>query len=117
MDAILGVSLRSIHIASVVVLVGGVVFALISGASIARFKPWIYAAVLGLVGSGLYNFFNKPAYPAGYHMWFGIKMLLALHVFFAAILLRDEKRRAMKGIAISAAIIVVISAYLRWISR
>jgi hypothetical protein len=115
-DAFLPIVLRWIHIASVVVLVGGVFFALISGASLLRFKPWVYAAALGILGSGLCNFFMKTSYPRGYHMWFGIKVLFALHVLAAAILLRDGKQRSMKGIVVSAAVVIAISAYLRWIS-
>ena len=35
----------------------------------------------------LYNFLTKKSYPPGYHMWFGIKFLLALHVLSMLILL------------------------------
>jgi len=55
-------------------------------------------------------------------MWLGIKLLLVLHIFAAAILYTlpsadDSKRRLQaSGIVISGLIIVLISGYLRWIS-
>jgi hypothetical protein len=59
----------------------------------------------------------------GYHMWFGIKVLLALHVFGMLDVLskppsgdpkRDAKRsRLALGALISAVIILAIGAYLR----
>jgi hypothetical protein len=49
-------------------------------------------------------------------LWFGIKMLLALHIFAAMVLYRKGKERTLTGIVISGAAIVAISAYLRWIS-
>jgi hypothetical protein len=80
---------------------------------------------LALLGSGLYNFFTKPSYPPAYHMWFGIKMLLVLHVFGVGFLLgmppgspeKEARRpRLMTGVVISGFCIILISGYLRWIS-
>ncbi len=88
----------------------------------AHLSPWAWAAMAGIVGSGLYNFFTKAAYPPGYHMWFGIKILLALHVFAVLMLLTkssgEERKRArwMTGVVISSLIILAISSWLRWIS-
>jgi hypothetical protein len=63
-----------------------------------------------------------------YTVWFSIKMLLALHVFAAAILYRgqahsesvvrvNKKKRSLTGMVIAGALILAISGYLRWISQ
>ena len=120
---ILGLCMRWLHVTSVVLLIGGVYYALRTSRSLSpAFGSTIYAAIAGVLISGLYNFFMKPAYPPRYHMWFGIKVLLALHILAASILLVrraqgtvDQSRR-MRGIMISAAVVIAISGYLRWIS-
>jgi hypothetical protein len=121
--AILGVFFRWLHIMSVVVLIGGILYARSIGGKLApSFRTTIYGGIVALLISGLYNFLTKPSYPPHYHMWFGIKMLLVLHVFAVSILLtvpaatEEKQRRRMTGIAISATVIIAISAYLRWIS-
>ena len=129
----LGILMRWVHIASVTVLLGAVIYARfvvypalkdeqIQVRIAQRFSPWILMSVAGLLGSGLYNFLTKTSFPAGYHMWFGIKMLLALHIVAVAFLLAratgDAAKRArwMRGVAASGLAIIAISAYLRWIS-
>jgi hypothetical protein len=117
MEAILPIAVRWLHIASVIVLLGGVFYArMVAGDLAPGFKPMAYVAIGGILVSGLYNFLSKTSVPPHYHMWFGIKVLLALHVFAATILYRGKKTRALTGIVISGAIIVAISGYLRWIS-
>ena len=116
MDAVLHVSMRWLHICSVIVLLGGVFYARFAIGDLAKgFQPMAYAAIGGILISGTYNFLSKPAFPPHYHMWFGIKILLVLHIF-AAIILYRGKTRALTGIVISGATVVAISAYLRWIS-
>lgn len=109
--------MRWLHIASVVVLLGGLFYArVVIGDLAPGFKPVAYAAIGGILVSGLYNFLSKSFFPPHYHAWFGIKILLALHVFAAMILYRQGKRRALTGVVITGALILSISAYLRWIS-
>jgi hypothetical protein len=116
MDVLLSVSMRWLHIASVAVLLGGVFYARFAvGDLVNGFKPMAYAAIGGILISGTYNFLSKPAFPPHYHMWFGIKILLALHIFAATILYRG-KSRALTGIVISGAIVIAISGWLRWLS-
>ena len=116
MDTILHVGMRWLHIASVVVLIGGIFYARFAVGDLAPgFKPLAYAAIGGILISGTYNFLSKEVFPQHYHMWFGIKILLVLHIFAATLLYRG-KTRALTGIVISGAIVVAISAYLRWIS-
>jgi putative copper export protein len=128
--AFLGILMRWVHIAAAVTLLGGMVFARFvaypAGADSPtlwrRFAPWLTFAVAGLLGSGIYNLLTKSAYPPGYHMWFGIKFLLALHVMAIGFLLarakgEPEKRaRWLSGAAATGALVLAISAYLRWIS-
>lgn len=113
---ILAIAMRWLHITSVIVLLGGVFYARAVVGDLARgFKPVAYTEIGGILVSGLYNFLSKISIPPHYHVWFGIKMLLALHIFASVIVYRG-KTRALTGIVISGAIIVAISGYLRWIS-
>lgn len=122
--AVLGVLLRWVHITSVVILIGGIFYArfFAAGGWSEKFRPWIYGTVLLIVPSGVYNLLTKAAYPPGYHIGFGIKMLLALHIFVAALLMTlrpfepAKRARSMTGIVISALFVFLISAWLRWIS-
>lgn len=116
MDALLPVAMRWLHIASVVVLLGGVFYARFAVGDLQQgFRPLAYGAIGGILISGTYNFLSKAAYPPHYHMWFGIKILLVLHIFAATILYRG-KTRTLTGIVISGAIVIAISGWLRWLS-
>ena len=120
MDAALPLAMRWLHIASVVILLGGVFYArFVEGVMSARFKPWGYAAIGGILISGTYNFLSKTTFPPHYHAWFGIKVLLALHVFGIVAMYNPErhkmKPRLLTGVAISGALILACSAYLRWL--
>jgi uncharacterized membrane protein len=91
----------------------------------ARLRPLAWSAIAILLLTGLYNFYvilQRGVQP-GYHMVFGIKFLLALHVFGMLFVLskpptgdpaRDAKRpRLMLGAAISGMLILALGAYLR----
>jgi hypothetical protein len=129
MEAALSIAMRWLHIASAVVLLGGVFYSRVAIGEMAQsFKPWLYVAIGGILASGIYNFWSKIPVSTNYKVWFSIKMLLALHVFAAAILYRGEahsegvvrvkrKRRSLTGIVIAGALILAISGYLRWISQ
>jgi uncharacterized membrane protein len=137
---LIGILMRWAHIASVAVLTGGMLYArMIAMPALAkapaaergpvlewltaRYRPLVYSAIAGVVVSGLYNFLTHRGHTSHYHMWFGIKMLLALHVFAASLLAvrlgpatpEEESKRArrMTGVVVSAMIIILISAYLR----
>jgi hypothetical protein len=137
--AVLAVSMRWIHITSVVTLIGGFIFARFAVAPalaslnepqretlgkkvVDNFRPWLYTVLVTLIGSGLYNYLSKPSYPPHYHMWIGIKFLFALHIFAVAVLYTtqhaDERKRNrwLSGMIASGLIIIAISAYLRFIS-
>ena len=129
--------MRWIHLTSVVTLIGGIFYARFVMAPAAqalpsdarnslveatggRFRPLVFTAMTGLVLSGIYNYLAKPGHSAFYHMLFGVKILLALHVFSVAILVTAPKnpRRARQlfGAAISGMVIILISAYLKGIN-
>ena len=119
MEAALAIAMRWLHIASAVVLLGGIFYARVAIGEMAQsFKPWVYVAIGGILVSGIYNFLSKIPASTNYKVWFSIKMLLALHVFAAAILYRGKgKKRSLTGMVIAGALILAISGYLRWISQ
>src|SRR5258708_15444190 len=101
--AVLAVCMRWFHISSVVTLIGGFIYARfalapvlatlgeseagrLSRRVVESFRPLLYTVLVTALGSGLYNYLNKASYPPHYHMWFGIKFLLVLHIFAVAIL-------------------------------
>jgi uncharacterized membrane protein len=137
--AVLGVCIRWIHIASVVTLIGGFIYArfvlapaLVSlpptegyrlGNLIAvGFRPLLFTVLVTTLGSGIYNYATKASCPPTYRLWLGIKLLLVLHIFAAAVLysLRPsnlaKRNRTAFGIVISGLIIIAISNYLRYLS-
>lgn len=122
METTTAVLIRWLHITSVVILIGGIFYArFAAGAYAERFRKWIWLTVPAILGSGLYNLLTKGDLPSRYHMVFGIKMLLVLHIFAVAILMTtraaEEKRvKLMTGVAISGLVVLLLSSYLRWIS-
>jgi hypothetical protein len=135
----LAVLARWIHTLAAALLLGGVIYARfaflpalrglspqerrgVMDAAAARFAPWIYGALAAAVLSGLYNFLTKPFYPPRYHMWFGIKFLVALHVIAVMVLLararpdEDKRARWTVGVLVSGVIVFLISAFLRWLT-
>jgi hypothetical protein len=116
MDALLSVSMRWLHFVSIAILLGGVFYARFAAGDLAKgFMPMAYASIGGILISGTYNLLSKGPVPPHYHMWFGIKILLVLHIFAATILYRG-KTRTLTGIVISGAIVIAISGWLRWLS-
>jgi uncharacterized membrane protein len=128
--------MRLLHIFSAVTLLGGIFYArfvmipaarslspeaqtALDDSAAARFRPLMFAAMAGLVVAGTYNFFSRPGHSALYHALFGIKILLALHVFSVAILIgkqhNPKRARQLFGAAVSGVAILAISAYLKGI--
>ncbi len=127
--------MRWTHITAMAFIVGGALYARfvvapvvaaerpeVSDRITAALRPLMLAAIVALVCSGLFNFFNKKVIPPGYHMVFGIKVLLALHVIAVAILLGRPGVAAIKrsrwnyGIVVSGLAVLLLSAYLRSLS-
>lgn len=119
------VIMRWLHIASVATLVGGLFFGSLAAATagaaiegaIARFRPWLWTAIIALVLSGIYNVLTTPGHTARYKILLAIKLLLVAHVFAAAILAvrpnNPRRARQMTGAFLSGFVIILISAYLR----
>lgn len=109
---------RFLHIGSAVVIIGSAIF----GTREAKHRRWVLIAAILILVSGVYNLLTKSNLPVGYHMWFGIKMLFALHVLAVCVALRresltEEKRRRLEmGLRWSGAVILLLSAYLRYLS-
>jgi len=135
MPDILTIIMRWIHISSMATLVGGILYARYVGApalatlapdsardlankAAAAYRPFVIAALVGLVLSGVYRLLSTPGHTARYQMLFGIKMLLVLHVFAVALLVvkpdNPRRNRMMTGMLISGLVIIALSA---WLSR
>lgn len=116
---ILNVAMRFVHILSAVTLLGGVIAWLYAAgdAHIAAWRPVALSAIGGLLVSGLYNFLRKSNLTPAYHAVFGVKVLLALHVFAVVILAtkpeNPRRARQLTGVAISGVLVVLLSAILR----
>jgi len=145
-DLVLHILFRYLHIAAVILFLGGVVYArqvlspvlsvlpenlrmqAAAGAQL-RYRATLYTLLGLIVVSGLYNFlaYQGPKHPQAYHIWFGIKILLVLHILTSAILwatspygdvaVAGKGKRRLSSIAISGLIVVLISAYLRSLSQ
>lgn len=123
LSMILALLMRWVHITCVIVLVGAAYYVRRTRSSFAPdFRSTIYAAVAGAFVSGLYNFLTKDSYPPGYHMWFGIKFLLGLHVLAALALAAKREvpaaklERSLRLLMISATLVILMSGYLRWLT-
>lgn len=128
----LNVLMRWLHIASVACLGGGMIYGWITAGAAAAlapearaelgertaaaFRPLVMLAIPLLVISGVYTLLSNPGHTLKYHIVLGVKLLLALHVFAAAILVTkpgcSRRRRLMAGGAISALAVIGIAAYL-----
>jgi putative copper export protein len=131
--AVVGVIVRSLHVLAAVLLVGGLAFARLGlapvaagaegilGRSLIRFRPLMVIVILASLASGVYNVWLAGGRSVEYHILFGIKVLLAIHVFAAALaaarVSSDEKRRArlLTGILITGTVVVVLGVVLRYV--
>ena len=139
LQAVLAVFMRWLHIASVVALIGGFIYARFGvwptlqalgsdqastfvSQMIVRTRALLYTVLVTTAISGVYNYVTKPSYPRNYHMVIGVKLLFVLHVFAVAILYTmpdagvSKRRRWLTGLVISGLVIIAISADLRWMS-
>lgn len=80
----------------------------------------VFSGIAALAVSGLYNMMTlMKGAPQGWHMWFGIKFLLALHVFAMIFMLTkadatpEKRKRWQMSALIGTAAVVVAGAYLR----
>jgi hypothetical protein len=135
---------RFIHIGSVILFLGGVVYArqiLVptlnylpedirkksAAATQSRYRGTFYTLLTLIVLSGLYNFFSGPKHTPTYQMWIGIKFLLVAHILASGILyatspygdvtVEGKSKRRLLSIIVSGIIVVFISAYLRSLTQ
>ena len=124
---LLGIASRWVHIVSAITVLGSVIFVRcgLAGqtALFAGFHRAILYALAGLFASGLYNFLTKMNTSPAYHIAFAVKLLLALHVAAVTLLaarpdVAEPKRsRQLGGVMASGFLIVLVSGYMRWLSR
>jgi uncharacterized membrane protein len=134
MTDVLSVIMRWLHLTSVVVVIGGVLYArfviapalatlaaqeqdTLGSAMAQRYRSLLYLAMVLLAGTGLYNTIMNLSRGPLYQSLLGIKLLLVLHVFAVGLLIvkpKNPKRsRQMTGLVISGLVIIAISAVLR----
>ncbi len=115
----------AVHIICAAVLVGGALAWMLASSrakvddAIASWKPIAITATAGLLVTGVYNFMNRPVKTPTFHMLFGIKMLLALHVFVVTVIAtrpnNERRSRQLTGVVISGILILIISTAFRWV--
>ena len=143
-DLALHIIARFIHISSVVILAGGLIYArqvlvptlnalpeavrtAAAAQSQRQFRNPLFTLLALIVGSGLYNFFTGPHHGPAYQGWFGVKMLLVAHIAAVGILwatspygdvqIEGKAKRRLLSLTISALLVVAISAYLRSLTQ
>ena len=122
---------RAIHITGAVLLVGGLFYAWnLSRANALPPQPatgfvpavWIVVATQFLTGAfNLMQRLTGGTVPKEYHILFGIKFLLFLHVAAVSILLvkpataPQKRARMLTGLAYSGLAVLFLSSYLRYL--
>jgi NADH:ubiquinone oxidoreductase subunit 6 (subunit J) len=122
MDAFLDILLRWAHIFPVVVMVGGAVGGRWLGAPVvsALSRNAVFLGAFLIITSGLINMVRMiSTVPKGWHMWFGIKFLGALHVLTMIFLMTNpnapesKRQRWQMSALIGTAVVIAIAAYMR----
>src|SRR3989442_15593127 len=123
----LNLFMRWLHISSVAVIIGGVLYARLivlpeagdklAESLAARFRKLVFTAIAALLVSGIYNIVITPGHTRLYHIWLGIKLLLVSHIFAVMVLIVrpqcPRRTRLMGGVVIAGLIVILISAHLR----
>ena len=122
MEITVDLLLRWAHLFTAIVLVGGAVGGrLLDNPTTAPLsRGAVIGGIVAMLSSGLFTMFHIiKTVPKGWHMWFGIKFLLALHVFAMIFLLTkpdaspEKRKRWQLSAIIGIAAIVFIAAYMR----
>jgi hypothetical protein len=142
LDILLHILSRFIHIICAIFLLGGCFYArrvltpvlnvlpedrrmqAAAGAQL-RFRTILFGIIGFSLLSGIYNFLQTP-HSRVYHIAFGIKMLLVLHIYATSVLwatspygdvnFAGKGKHRLLSITIAGVLVVLISAYLRSLS-
>jgi hypothetical protein len=132
---LIGIAIMALHILCATALVGGALLwrfgaipgvqllepetrAKVDNAVAAAWRPAVIAAILGVLVSGIYNFVlvHGGLRSPRFHMVFGIKMLLVLHVFAVTLLAtranNPRRSRQLTGVVLSGIVILILSVVL-----
>jgi len=142
-NVFLAVLMRFLHIGSVVGLIGGAIYsrsvltpvlnalpeperARAAEGAQARFRTPLFVLLALIILSGIYNFLAGPHHSQQWQIWFGIKMLLVLHILAAAILwatspygdvtVGGKGKRRLASVSISGLLVILIGAYLHYLT-
>jgi hypothetical protein len=142
-NSFLAVLIRFVHIGSVAGLVGAALYARLAalpalnalpptermqaakGAQV-KFRGILYTLLLLIILSGIYNYVGGQPHGSRWQMWFGIKMLLVLHILASAILwaispsdtaaAEAKNKRRLAGMAISGFLAILIANYMHYLT-
>jgi uncharacterized membrane protein len=139
-DQIVDLLSRWVHVGAAIVLLGGstfVRFVLMPAAEqlpeaehrqlrsgvMARWKRIVMIGIVLLLVTGGYNYYARDGKTSQYHMLMGIKMLLALGVFFLASALtgrseglaavRRDAKKWLTVLIVLASVVVAIAGFLK----
>lgn len=126
---ILSLLSRWFHVLSAMLIVGGAYFGgfasqgNISDEAAHRFRRLSFLLLLIFLATGIYNFFQKTGpLTTTYHALFGLKVLLALHVWIATMRATKpdtppaDRMRRFKSAVVSGLIVALLGAVLRAIT-
>lgn len=142
-NSLLAVVIRFVHIGSAAGLVGGIFYARLAalpaldalpaaeraqaakGAQ-ANYRGALFTFLGLLIISGVYNYVAGQPHGSQWQMWFGIKMLLVLHILSMAILwatagygdpaAEAKSKRRLAGMAISGFLAILIANYMHYLT-
>jgi hypothetical protein len=145
MNGWFSIVMRFLHIGSAAGLAGGALYARLAATPVlnalppaeravaaqgiqSRFKGLLFTLLLLVVASGFYNGFGPgaPHHSSQWQMWFGIKMLLVLHILATSILwaispygdvaVEGTGKRRLLSLSISTFAAILIADYLRYLT-
>ncbi len=142
-NVVLAVLMRFLHIGSVVGLIGAAIYsrsvltpvlnllpeperASAAEGAQNRFRTPLFVLLALVILSGIYNFLAGPHHSTQWQIWFGIKMLLVLHILAASILwatspygdvaVAGKGKRRLASVCISGLLVILIAAYLHYLT-
>lgn len=142
-NSLLAVVMRFLHIGSAAGLVGGILYArlaalpALSALQIAdraqavksaqtRFRGALFSFLGLLIISGIYNYVAGQPHGSQWQMWFGIKMLLVLHILATSILWATstyndaaaevKSKRRLAGMVVSGFLAILIANYMHYLT-